>query len=331
MGVTVDLEYRDLSEKLIKYETYTSANFEADSEAFAARYTLIPPISAATTAANDVIADLTDDGVIAYYDLDGDPIAYGTRQDDIITKLSVRQIPAAAFTDFVAVGGPGNDTLIGGVGDDSLVGGQDNDTLTGNGGDDYLDGGSGTDIVLYDDYRQQIIGLATGGHAPTDPGLAPEDNAPFFTVTRGDESDVLHSIEKIVLSNKAETLKLASGTDLSGVQEIDFGGQDGGTLDILDFTDFGAAITFADGKLSGQQTVFTNLEAVIGSTFDDTLKGRSTHDKFKGGAGQDTLKGDAGDDYLDGGVNIDTALYDDDQDAELELTSGGTAPTWVGA
>ena len=49
-------------------------------------------------------------------------------------------------------------------------------------------------------------------------------------VTRGDETDTLHSIEKIVLSDGADTVTIASGTDLRILREIDAGANPLGIL-----------------------------------------------------------------------------------------------------
>lgn len=49
----------------------------------------------------------------------------------------------------------------------------------------------------------------------------------------------------------------------------------------------------------------TQIERLIGSKFDDTLKGNVADNDIFGGAGDDKIWGDDGNDYLDGGAGID--------------------------
>ena len=63
-----------------------------------------------------------------------------------------------------------------------------------------------------------------------------------------------------------------------------------------------------------QGDVFSSIEEIEGSDFDDTLTGDGADNYFEGGlgndslvgaAGNDTIFGDSGDDYVDGGAGND--------------------------
>jgi trimeric autotransporter adhesin len=57
---------------------------------------------------------------------------------------------------------------------------------------------------------------------------------------------------------------------------------------------------------TAQGDTYSNIENVIGSSFDDTIIGNTIANKLIGGAGDDTLNGLDGEDELDGGDGIDT-------------------------
>ena len=69
-----------------------------------------------------------------------------------------------------------------------------------------------------------------------------------------------------------------------------------------------------------------NIEALVGSNYNDTLTGGSGDDTLQGGAGDDTLTGGAGDDVMDGGTGTgnDTLTGGDGTDtASYALASSG--------
>jgi hypothetical protein len=326
IGRTVNFAFTDS----IPTTIYTEDNFKDDAQT-ASTWTH-PSFGTLQTEIRQLEDNLFNSGV-AQYLIDGKPVLYSTIDGATLSPLLIQS--QAGFGHYylndyvqngiVEIGGPAADTLIGSVNDDILIGNEGADTIIAGMGSNYLDGGLDTDIALYELGGKTLI-LSSGGSAPTYPGFAPKDNAPFFTVDHVDGVDTLHSIEKIKLSTQADTLKIASGTDFAGLQEIDAGSQSSGTFDILDFSQFDHSISIAGGSLEGVGTQFINFEAYVGSTFSDTMKGGVGNDKFKGSAGDDILKGDSGNDYLDGGADTDTALYDDGGKGTLVLSSGGAAP-----
>jgi Ca2+-binding RTX toxin-like protein len=268
LGQTVEIQYRGSSG--IQYPSYDTQQFRADSASWIARNVGIPPIPVMSAAADGIIEQLTNDGVITYFMEDGRPIIYGSTQADDITKSSVRLAEPSQVDGFAAVGGPGNDKLTGDSGDDILLGGQGNDILSGSGenslsdsgGNNYLDGGPGTDTAIYD---APVVVLSSGGAAPAGPGFAPDDDAPFFRIDHGDGIDVLHSIEKLKLSGQAQTFRVTA-TGLSALdylEEVDGGSQSGGTRNVLDLTLLAKSFTFDHNQIQGYKTEFKNFNVLL--------------------------------------------------------------------
>ncbi|MDY0328369.1 MAG: hypothetical protein RBR07_08990, partial [Arcobacteraceae bacterium] len=104
----------------------------------------------------------------------------------------------------------------------------------------------------------------------------------------------------------------------SGSDFIDGGGESEVFGDTLDFSGINAkiALTLAEDGDEGrayEDGVAThrvyNIENIIASDLDSTLKGNSNNNTLKGGAGDDTLSGGAGTNYLDGGAGVNTVDY----------------------
>lgn len=101
-------------------------------------------------------------------------------------------------------GGPGQDGIFGGLGADVLVGGSQNDFLAGNqgddrldgsSGDDELDGGDGTDLAVFSTARHGVTASLSAGTAT------------------GMGSDVLHQLEGLIGSGRADRLTGSAGPD----------------------------------------------------------------------------------------------------------------------
>lgn len=230
------------------------------------------------------------------------------------------------------IGYDGNDTISGGGGDDFIRGGDGadiengnagNDTFVGaaDSGNDTLNGGAGRDIVMYNGAKAGVtVNLATG----TASGSAPDDAA-------GIGIDKLVSIEVVYGTAFDDTFKGSKGDDTfyggagadtesgAGGNDTFLGGSDAGNDTLnggggTDTVNYGLAaagiivdlargtakaVAPGDGANIGTDKL-VSIEVVIGSIYNDTLKG---------GAGNDTLIGDFGNDLLIGGDGIDTASY----------------------
>jgi Ca2+-binding RTX toxin-like protein len=212
-----------------------------------------------------------------------------------------------------------NDTLNGLAGNDTLYGYSSNDSLNGGSGDDTLDGGYGFDVAQY--YT------ATAG-------VTVDLNLTTAQDTVGAGIDTLNSIEAINGSAFNDTLT-GNGYDNSlfgGVgNDILTGGDgndslvggvgndvlDGGNgFDIAHYYTATAGVTVNLNLTAAQNTLgagfdtLTNIEAVNGSAFNDTLTGNAANNSLLGGKGNDVLDGGLGKDVLTGGLGQDSFVFD---------------------
>lgn len=280
-------------------------------------------------------------------------------------------------------GGLGADTLIGRDGIDQLFGEDGNDTLNGGNGADLLDGGAGNDIASYadsvitsgltidlanpqlntgdafGDTWISIEGAAGGSYADRiygDAGvntLAGNAGADYLDGRDGNDTLFGDADGDVLWGNNGnDTLFGGAGDDtlVGGAGADFFSGQDG--IDTADYS--GAAFGLViDMVLSGESTgeaagdAFASTEVIVGTRFndsirgdaqgntlrgglgadwiygrdggdnlqgedgDDTLFGNAANDQLFGGEGNDTLNGGAGGDVLNGGNGFDFAVYTD--------------------
>lgn len=287
-------------------------------------------------------------------------------------------IDASAFT-------VGSVTLLGSAGNDTLRGGSGNDELRGEDGSDSLDGGAGADRVVQEVDADQVLANATltgqgsdsltsieaatliGGAAAnvldaagfTTGSLVLDGRdgddvllggAPADTLLGGGGNDTLEGgagDDSIAGGAGDDTYRFVDGdaTDL-GDDVVDESSDEEGGIDLLDFADFGTAITIDLGAGS-QQTVHGNLsltllasdalENVVGSAYGDSITGNSLNNTLVGGAGNDTLDGAAGSDYFDGGQGNDSLSGGDDDDTliggagdDTLAGDGGDDAYWYG-
>jgi Ca2+-binding RTX toxin-like protein len=92
------------------------------------------------------------------------------------------------------------------------------------------------------------------------------------------------------------------------------------------------------GYLAGTSATLASIEAVIGTSLNDSivgsdgdnsLDGLSGNDTLRGGLGNDTLFGVSGNDLLDGGAGIDTALFEETSsgvDVDLQVGDADEGP-----
>ena len=203
-----------------------------------------------------------------------------------------------ASTNDTIIGGAGDDYIDGGNGNDSLVGGAGDDTLVGGVGSDTLDGGEGFDIADYTTSNGTLsvnlsTGIVSGGHAT---------------------GDKLISIEGIKGSAYNDTFIGSAGNDYfdGGAGNDSFVGGlgadtmiGGSGLDTLDYSqsNTGINVNLASGEASGghaEGDVLSEIEAIIGSNYNDTIIGTSANETIIGGAGAD---------YMDAGEGIDSISY----------------------
>jgi serralysin len=246
---------------------------------------------------------------------DNDLESGGHAQADTISDIE--NILGSVYADLIQ-GDGGKNYLRGNLGDDRLNGGGGNDYLRGDEGADELDGGSGFDLVYYHTSNYAVrINLSDGsaergGHA---------------------EGDTLANIERIIGSvygdvifgdSNANVLNGNNGNDIlagnAGQDRID--GGDGTDWAYYRDSNIGVKINLGDNasETGGHATgdTLVSIERVLGSSYNDLIRGDGGNnylvggdgaDLLYGGSGNDYVRGDEGADHLDGGTGWDLAFY----------------------
>ncbi|WP_159998891.1 calcium-binding protein [Roseomonas sp. 18066] len=220
-------------------------------------------------------------------------------------------------------GGAGNDRIEGGLGDDILFGGDGDDFLIGGAGRDVLDGGAGIDTVSYAASSAKVR-VDLENDRQNSGGDAHADNLNFLENIIG--SAFNDSLRGDAGSNRLEggaghdSLRGRDGDDVlvGGAGGDYLHGGDG--IDTVSYADAGSKVR-ADllngsrnnlGDAAGDR--FVEIENLIGSAFNDSLRGDDGANRIEGGAGSDALNGRGGNDTLIGGVGDDRLLGGDGDD-----------------
>jgi Ca2+-binding RTX toxin-like protein len=229
----------------------------------------------------------------------------GTNLDDLITSeadiISARKgndtihatnavaatVQGGEGADLIFYDGAGSASLSGGDAGDTVTGGGFEDTLAGENGADLLFGGDGGDWLFGNDGLDQLFG-----------GLG------LDTLVGGNNDDILDG------GGGADRLDGGVGLDAASYQSSAIGVR----VDLAN----PAANT---GDAAGD--VFVSIENLVGSDFNDVLKGDNAAnllvgglgndvlaaggnaDRVKGGEGNDTLQGQGGNDTLEGETGND--------------------------
>jgi Ca2+-binding RTX toxin-like protein len=263
---------------------------------------------------------------VAQYIISPTPL-YGAKDDDVLFSLS----KTGDYYYDVIHGLQGNDTITGGELDDQLYGGNGNDLLDGGDGNDTLDGGADIDTVTYENtppigWLGIWVDLAAGR------GL------------RGNEVDTLTGIENVIGTdlidviygdandNRFEGWGDADGLYGGGGNDLLYGGSgndllDGGAgadtlkggagIDTVTYEDTpayygppyndGVSVNLDNGKgfWGANGDIYSGIENITGSAFDDSIRGDGSDNRLEGGAGGDSLDGEGGADKLYGGAGSD--------------------------
>lgn len=225
--------------------------------------------------------------------------------------------------------GAGNDNISGLAGNDTLGGGDGDDRLDGGAGADYLSGGTGSDTA---DYSSSSVGLGVSLFNPAlNTGDAAGDTYNSIENLFGsDFNDGLNGnlgINTIRGRDGNDTLKGYTGNDSlygDGGNDTLIGGEGADNLlggagsDTASYRDATAAViaSLANSAINTGEAlgdVYTSIENIVGSDFNDLVYGNANANSVSGGSGNDILKGYAGNDTLSGGsgndqFNFNTAL-----------------------
>ncbi|MEP3890878.1 MAG: cadherin-like domain-containing protein [Hellea sp.] len=170
-----------------------------------------------------------------------------------------------------------DDSIIGDAANNRLEGRDGNDTLNGEGGNDRLIGGEGNDTINGGDGIDTIFGQEGNDMLFGDAG-----NDFFFGSDGGDTVD---------------------------------GGADFDTVSYL-ASSSGVIVNLATGGTGGDAAgdSYTNIERILGTSFDDSITGSDGDDVLLGNGGSDFLTGGQGNDSLIGGAGTDSFGYNTDTD-----------------
>jgi Ca2+-binding RTX toxin-like protein len=180
---------------------------------------------------------------------------------------------SAASHDDTLVGGAGNDILLGLAGNDTLIGGAGNDKIYGGSGDDIIDGVTGHDM-----------GNEFG--SPIHPAYVSKEHDALFG---GAGNDHIYS---------AGNSEIVGG---SGFDTLDYSRFDGSVS--VDLTRHLSLLS------NGTGDYIEGVEALIGTSHNDSLSGDKRANTIDGGAGNDIIIGGKGADILTGGAGHNAFIW----------------------
>ena len=228
------------------------------------------------------------------------------------------------------------DYLLGDDNDNRLRGLGDYDWMVGSAGADYFDGGNGRDMVSYAYSTARVeVDLGAGrGRA----GQA--------------DGDRYVDVERITGSIYSDLFYGSDGADdFRGLGGYDWfvgsgGGKDrydgGSGFDMVSYAEAGTGVTASlllgrGSAGDAARDLYTSIERLTGSNFDDQLTGDNGRNELRGQYGEDQLFGNGGvdrltgggsDDYLDGGGGFDYAFFSGNR-ADYTILTDNTDTTTV--
>ncbi len=227
------------------------------------------------------------------------------------TVATIENVEGSDVADHIT-GDSGNNELYGWDGNDTLLGGAGNDTIIGGQGSDSIDGGTGRDLLDYSEGSSDPLTLDLGT------GIA----------TQGGDTDTIAGIEHVIGTWNGDTLTadetvlldytLADNPftleGLGGNDTINGGGSAPSTFVTASYANSQGAAnvnlgtgTAQDG-MGGTDTL-NNIDAVVGSNFDDTLTGGSSSSQILSVNLFEQFEGGLGNDIIDGGDGGDRVVY----------------------
>jgi Ca2+-binding RTX toxin-like protein len=221
-----------------------------------------------------------------YGEIDGKGVITG-----IDTISNVENAVLTTGDDYLS-GTNGDNVIRGNAGDDTIYGKEGNDRLYGDEGDDTIYGEDGDDTI----FVGQGSDTVDGG--------------------RGDDRIIYEDLEE--------------GSS-NGENTID--GGDG--YDVVDYSNLKqkVEVSYEDGVIKVYKDpankdanfdTLRNVEGIVGTDFEDTIKGDASDNKLFGGKARDTIYGNDGHDEIYGGAGSDT-VYGGSGDDVFHVIDGDTA------
>jgi Ca2+-binding RTX toxin-like protein len=240
---------------------------------------------------------------------------------DTNVLIGVENVTGSVFGDFIA--GDANDNRIRGLGD--------YDWMIGSGGRDQYDGGTGRDMISYVNAESRVVVDLAGGRGREGQAM----------------NDTYVSVERVTGSIYADHMTGDDNpNDFRGLGGYDWfvgsgGGKDrydgGSGIDAVAYSASGsgviASLLLGRGSAGdAARDLYTSIENLTGSSFDDiltgdhgrnTLRGLYGEDRLFGNGGVDYMTGGGSDDYLDGGSGWDVAIFSGNRAEYTVSTSAG--------
>ena len=235
---------------------------------------------------------------------------YAGAGDDLILNVKGKDSSFGENGNDQLYGGPSTDSMDGGPGDDLINGSSDRDRLRGAIGDDLILGDDGGDAISGDDGNDEIHGGSGGEEMSGGDG---DDR--MYGGLLDDRMDGEPGTDLLIGGHGTDEMSGGSGKDWlrGGSNGDDYAGGDGS--DTISFADNSPSLdttTGIDVNLSTRSAItpdgderVSGVENVLGSAFDDTIRGTAASDGLDGGPGDDTIAGTAGADLLTGGPGND--------------------------
>lgn len=275
---------------------------------------------------NDTI-DFSRLGAAVYVDLANRGIEAWTRDNAGVTSGTWRAIADLAGIETV-VGTDYADDVRGDAGNNRLMGGDGDDLLSGRGGNDVIDGGAGTDTAVFAN-RIGSYSVSLNGSDIVVTGEGTDrvvENVEIFrfadaTLSR---AQLVAELTPAAFSGNADSVALSrfGGTfnALGGDDVVTYRGGfvtvDGGAgSDTLDFAGFASAVWVTlgvsgpDGWTLDRANLIggawraiaevSNVENIVGTAYDDFLRGNGSDNTFTYTGGLDTVDGMGGTDTID--------------------------------
>lgn len=228
----------------------------------------------------------------------------------------IENITGTGFND-TFTGNGANNTISGGAGADIINGGLGDDIIYGGSGSDTLAGGGGNDTVRFDDLTSGItVTLSSAGTGNVVNGPDTDTISGFSTIYMTGSDDTFTE------STAADTVFGLGGNDTFKMVAGDSSNDmfDGGSgINTVDYTNASNAIdvNLATQTATGNGTdTLVNIQNVVGTAFDDTIRGSTAANTLDGGSGTNTLSYDY----------TNTSVV-----ANLSVVSGGYATVTIGS
>lgn len=280
-------------------------------------------------AGNDSVDGGAGSDMVSFFDLGAGVIVNlqdNSAQSGADTNLltDIENVTGTIYGDYIR--GDDNDNRLRGLGN--------YDWIVGSEGADYIDGGTGRDMLSYV-YADTAVTVDLGA------GRGRAGQA---------DGDRYESIERVTGSVYSDLFYGSSGEDeFRGLGGYDWfvgsgGGRDrydgGSGYDTVAYSAAasGVVASLLLGRGSGgdaERDLYTSIENLTGSSFDDMLTGDNGRNILRGMYGEDTILGGGGvdyitgggsNDYLDGGDGWDAAIYSGNR-ADYIVTQGASGVT----